>query len=51
MIIDLILDRKDGTPYSPRKFYHDTMAYGPIGVDITRARMALKLTGAAHALK
>jgi hypothetical protein len=28
MIIDLILDRKDGKPYSPKKFYDEVMAYG-----------------------
>lgn len=37
MIIDLILDRKEGTPYTPRKFYHWVMGYGTIGDGITRA--------------
>ncbi len=37
MIIDLILDRKDGDPYSDRKFYFDVLRYGEIGDDITRA--------------
>ena len=27
MIIDLILDRKGGTPYNAREFYNDVMAY------------------------
>lgn len=27
MIIDLILDRKDGEPYEARKFYRDIMEY------------------------
>ena len=27
MIIDLILDRKDGDPYNARKFYHEVMEY------------------------
>ena len=27
MIIDLILDRKDGTPYDPKEFYNDVMEY------------------------
>jgi hypothetical protein len=27
MIIDLILDRKDGTPYNPKEFYNDVMEY------------------------
>lgn len=27
MIIDLILDRKDGTPYNPKEFYNDIMKY------------------------
>ena len=27
MIIDLILDRKDGEPYDPRRFYHDVRDY------------------------
>ena len=30
MIIDLILDRKDGFRYSPREFYDDVMEYGKI---------------------
>ena len=37
MIIDLILDRKDGDPYSPRQFYFDCLRYGEIGHGITRA--------------
>lgn len=37
MIIDLILDRKDGDPYVDRKFYFDVLGYGEIGDDITRA--------------
>lgn len=37
MIIDLILDRKDGVPYSPEQFYRDVFDYGEIGWDITRA--------------
>lgn len=27
MIIDLILDRKDGVPYDPRKFYYEILGY------------------------
>lgn len=27
MIIDLILDRKNGSPYNAREFYNDVMAY------------------------
>jgi len=41
MIIDLILDRKDGSHYSPDRFYRDCLEYsaifGGIGDDITRA--------------
>ena len=37
MIIDLILDRKDGDKYQPSKFYHDCMGYGEVGNDITAA--------------
>lgn len=37
MIIDLILDRKDGIPYSPREFYQSVMEYGPIGHGIAEA--------------
>ena len=37
MIIDLILDRKDGEQYSPKHFYDDCMAYGVIGHDIAEA--------------
>lgn len=37
MIIDCILDRKDGEPYSPETFYKDVFEYGDVGFDITRA--------------
>jgi hypothetical protein len=37
MIIDLILDRKDGVKYNPRAFYSDCMGYGRVGYGITRA--------------
>lgn len=37
MIIDLILDRKDGKPYSPNKFYDEVSEYGTIGDDIAGA--------------
>lgn len=37
MIIDCILDRKDGDPYSPEQFYRDVFEYGDVGFDITRA--------------
>lgn len=37
MIIDLILDRKDGVNYNAHDFYMDVMGYGEIGEDITRA--------------
>jgi hypothetical protein len=35
MIIDLILDRKDGEAYSPREFYNAVMGYGKVGHLIT----------------
>lgn len=35
MIIDLILDRKDGIPYKPRLFYNAVAGYGEIGWNIT----------------
>ncbi len=37
MIVDLILDRKDGEIYNPKKFYNNVMRYGEIGYNITRA--------------
>jgi len=37
MIIDKILDRKDGDKYTPHQFYRDVMGYGEIGFDIARA--------------
>jgi hypothetical protein len=37
MIIDKILDRKDGEPYKPESFYRGILDYGAIGHDITRA--------------
>lgn len=35
MIIDLILDRKNGDHYSPREFYNAVMEYGKVGHLIT----------------
>ena len=37
MIIDLILDRREGTPYEPKTFYNSCMNYGNIADEITRA--------------
>lgn len=37
MIIDLILDRKEGTPYEPKTFYNSCMGYDDIADEITRA--------------
>jgi len=37
MIIDKILDRKDGDPYTPESFYRSIVRYGEIGFDITAA--------------
>lgn len=37
MIIDLILDRKDGVPYDAREFYNSVMEYGRVGWGITFA--------------
>lgn len=37
MIIDLILDRKDGDIYKPDQFYRDILGYGSVAVPICRA--------------
>ena len=37
MVIDKILDRKDGVPYSPEAFYRDIRPYGAIGDGISLA--------------
>ena len=38
MIVDMILDRKNGIPYLPRKFYHYCLGYiGGLGDKITLA--------------
>ena len=37
MIIDLILDRKDGVHYEPARFYYGVMYYGEVGFGITAA--------------
>lgn len=37
MVIDLILDRKDGKEYNPEEFYKGVRDYGQIGWDITEA--------------
>lgn len=34
MIIDLILDRKDGEAYNPKEFYMEVMDYGETWPDI-----------------
>lgn len=35
MIIDLILDRKDGDIYSPKEFYNELMDYSEIWASLT----------------
>ena len=37
MIIDLILDRKDGEQYNAKDFYNDVMEYEEVGFEITEA--------------
>jgi len=37
MIIDLILNRKDGAEYNAKKFYTDVSQYGEISFDIASA--------------
>lgn len=39
MVIDIILNRKDGFParYTPEQFYREISPYGEIAWDITRA--------------
>jgi len=37
MIIDLILDRKDGYNYDPRTFYNRVCGYEEVGEDIANA--------------
>jgi hypothetical protein len=37
MIVDLILDRKDGAPYDPDTFHFSVTQYGNVGHDITYA--------------
>ena len=37
MVLDKILERKDGTPYNPKKFYNDIASYGDIGFEIANA--------------
>ena len=37
MIIDLILDRKDGRRYDPEEFYREVVMYGEIGFGISSA--------------
>ena len=37
MIIDIILDRKDGKTYDAKKFYDDISEYGNTGWGITSA--------------
>ena len=37
MIVDLILDRKDGAAYRAPEFYRECVRYGDVGDEITRA--------------
>ena len=37
MIIDLILDRKDGLQYEPKRFYNEVTQYGEVGYQIAEA--------------
>lgn len=37
MIIDLVLNRKDGKAYNPKEFYNEVSQYGSIGFDIADA--------------
>jgi hypothetical protein len=37
MVIDLILERKSGAPYSASQFYREACAYGEIAGEITHA--------------
>lgn len=37
MIVDLILDRKDGVEYHAPDFYRNCVCYGDVGEEITRA--------------
>lgn len=37
MVIDLILDRKDGKKYCAREFYFDCLQAGEVADEITRA--------------
>ncbi len=37
MIIDLILDRKEGKEYNAKQFYNNVMQYGEIGFNIASA--------------
>lgn len=39
MIIDLILDRKDGEKYNPRQFYAEVMEYGGNDANATTRAM------------
>lgn len=37
MVIDLIMDRKDGCEYNPHDFYIECMEYGKVANEITMA--------------
>lgn len=37
MIVDLILDRREGKKYKASAFYRSCVAYGDVGTDITAA--------------
>jgi hypothetical protein len=37
MIIDKILDRKDGQKYNAKQFYNDITLYGDVGYEIAEA--------------
>lgn len=44
MIIDLILDRKDGQPYNPTYFYEEVKEYGEVWPEIAKPIMRAMLS-------
>ena len=50
MVIDLILNRKDGAPYNAHKFYREILQYGEVGGGIAEALDSAGETGVKFAL-
>ena len=43
MIVDLILDRKDGYPYNPHEFYNEIRDCERLGIGVSDERISIAM--------